>query len=172
MSFFDEAVSAVSATGETIEISTDRDRIDTDLVHDYLSRQTDWAAGIARGVVERSIHNSLVFGAYASDGRQIGFARAITDYATFAHIADVFVLPDWRRQGLGKRLVEAVLAHPSLQGLRRWSLATRDRHGLYARFGFAAPAEPEILMELRPDPAGAGGGGDRPVIASPRPQSL
>ena len=102
---FEDCVSPASSEGEAIEISTDRDRIDTDLVHDYLSRQTDWAAGIPRGTLERSIHNSLVFGAYTSDGRQIGFARAITDYATFAHLADVFVLQDWRRQGLGKRLV-------------------------------------------------------------------
>ena len=91
-----------------------------------------------------------MFGAYTSDGRQVGFARAITDYATFAHIADVFVLPGWRRQGLGKRLVEAILTHPKLQGLRRLSLATRDRHGLYARYGFTALAEPEIFMELCP----------------------
>jgi GNAT superfamily N-acetyltransferase len=147
---FEDSVSPAAAEGQAIEISTDRDRIDTDLVHDYLSRESDWAAGIPRGILERSIHNSLVFGAYTSDGRQVGFARAITDYATFAHIADVFVLPGWRRQGLGKRLVEAILTHPKLQGLRRWSLATRDRHGLYARYGFTALAEPEIFMELCP----------------------
>jgi GNAT superfamily N-acetyltransferase len=145
---FEDSVLPASAEAQSVEISTDRDRIDTDLVHEFLSRQTDWAAGIPRGTLERSLHNSLVFGAYTSDGRQVGFARAITDYATFAHIADVFVLPDWRRQGLGKRLVEAVLTHPKLQGLRRWSLATRDRHGLYARYGFTPLAEPEIHMEL------------------------
>lgn len=169
---FEDCVSPASSEGEAIEISTDRDRIDTDLVHNYLSRQTDWAAGIPRGTLERSIHNSLVFGAYTSDGRQIGFARAITDYATFAHLADVFVLPDWRRQGLGKRLVEAVLTHPKLQGLRRWSLATRNRHGLYARYGFTALAEPEIFMELCPERTDSGGHRERPVIASPGPGGL
>jgi len=145
---FEDCVSPASSEGEAIEISTDRDRIDTDLVHDYLSRQTDWAAGIPRGTLERSIHNSLVFGAYTSDGRQIGFARAITDYATFAHLADVFVLPDWRRQGLGKRLVEAVLTHPKLQGLRRWTLVTRDAHELYRQFGWEMLASPDSWMEI------------------------
>ena len=148
MRSFEDADS--QASGGDIEISTDRDRIDTDLVHGFLSRQTDWAAGIPRGTLERSIHNSLVFGAYRPDGSQVGFARAITDYATFAHIADVFVLPEWRGQGVGKRLIEAVLAYPGLQGLRRWSLATRDRHGLYARYGFTPLAEPEIFMEFYP----------------------
>ena len=158
---FEDSVLTASAEARSVEISTDRDRIDTDLVHDFLSRQSDWAAGIQRGTLERSLHNSLVFGAYTSDGRQVGFARAITDYATFAHIADVFVLPDWRRQGLGKRLVEAVLTHPKLQGLRRWSLATRDRHGLYARYGFMPLAEPEIHMELCPGRPESGGPGNR-----------
>jgi GNAT superfamily N-acetyltransferase len=80
----------------------------------------------------------------------VGFARTVTDCATFAHIMDMFVLPQWRRQGLGTRLIEAILAHPKLQGLRRWSLATRDRHGLYARYGFTPLAEPELFMELCP----------------------
>ena len=147
---FEESDASVQADAGGIEISTDPDRIDTDMVHDFLSRESYWAAGIPRGTLERSIHNSLVFGAYTADGRQIGFARAVTDYATFAHLLDLFVLPEWRRQGLGKRLVEAILTHPKLQGLRRWSLATRDRHGLYARYGFTALAEPQSFMELCP----------------------
>jgi GNAT superfamily N-acetyltransferase len=153
---FEESVRAVDMPLDRIEISTDPDRIDADLVHDFLSRESYWAAGIPRGTLERSIHNSLVFGAYTADGRQIGFARAVTDYATFAHVMDLFVLPEWRRQGLGRRLVEAILTHPKLQGLRRWSLATRDRHGFYARYGFTALAQPELFMELCPQrPAGA-----------------
>ena len=113
--------------GVDVEISTDRDRIDTDFVHGFLSGETEWGAGLPRGILERSIHNSLVVGAYQRDGSQIGFARAITDYGTFAHIADVYVLPEWRRRGIGKRLIEAILANPALKGLRRWSLATRER---------------------------------------------
>ncbi|HXV24419.1 MAG TPA: GNAT family N-acetyltransferase [Alphaproteobacteria bacterium] len=147
---FEDSDGPACAALDGIEISTDPDRIDTDLVHDFLSRQTDWAAGIPRGTLERSIHNSLVFGAYTLDGQQVGFARAVTDCATFAHIMDMFVLPQWRRQGLGKRLIEAILAHPKLQDLRRWSLATRDRHGLYSRYGFTRLAEPELFMELCP----------------------
>jgi GNAT superfamily N-acetyltransferase len=153
-----DRVSAPAWTpGADIEISTDRDRIDTDLVHGFLSGHTDWASGLPRGTLERSIHNSLVVGAYQRDGSQIGFARAITDYATFAHIADVFVLPEWRGRGIGKRLIEAILAHPGLQGLRRWSLATRDRHGLYARYGFTPLAEPDIFMERCPEPLDGSG---------------
>ncbi len=147
---FEDSDGRARAALDGIEISTDPDRIDTDLVHDFLSRQTDWAAGIARGTLERSIHNSLVFGAYTLEGQQVGFARTITDCATFAHIADMFVLPQWRRLGLGKRLIEAILTHPKLQDMRQWSLATRDRHGLYARYGFTPLAEPELFMELCP----------------------
>ena len=158
MKFEEPVSSSVRMPLDAVEISTDPDRIDTDLVHDFLSRHSSWAAGIPRGALERSIHNSLVFGAYANDGRQVGFVRAVTDYSTFAHVMDLFVLPDWRRKGVGKRLVEAILTHPKLQGLRRWSLATRDRHGFYARYGFTALAEPELFMELCPQrPAGAPG---------------
>ena len=137
--------------GVDVEISTDRDRIDTDFVHGFLGGETEWGAGLPRGILERSIHNSLVVGAYQRDGSQVGFARAITDYGTFAHIADVYVLPDWRGRGVGKRLIEAILAHPGLQGLRRWSLATRDGQGLYARYGFTPLAEPHMFMELCPE---------------------
>lgn len=145
MSFESSSQSGAGADG--IEISADPDRIDTDMVHDFLSRQSEWARGIPRGTVERSIHNSLVVGAYTAEGRQVGFARAVTDYATFAHIADLFVLPDWRGRGLGKRLVETIVTYPKLQGLRRWSLAARDRQALYARYGFTPLREPDIFME-------------------------
>jgi len=148
---------STGTSGAEIEISTDRDRIDTDLVHGFLSGQTEWGADLPRAALERSIHNSLVVGAYRRDGSQIGFARAITDYATFAHIADMFVLPEWRGRGIGKQLIEAILVHPGLQGLRRWFLATRDLHGLYARYGFTPLAEPGIFMERRPRPSEGSG---------------
>jgi len=134
-------------------VSDDKALLDLDLIHRFLSEQSYWAAGITRPVFERSIAGSLCFGLYDRTASQAGFARAISDHATFAWLGDVFVLPDHRGLGLGHRLVAAVLAHPELQGLRRWMLATRDAHALYARFGFAVPAEPGRLM-LRQAPAG------------------
>ena len=131
-------------------ISTDRLRLDLELIHTYLSEKSYWAVGRAREVVQRSIENSLPFGIYKGN-EQIGFARIVTDYATFAWIADVFVLPEHRGQGLSKWLMEVVLAHPELQGFRRWVLATKDAHGLYERFGFIPLHRPERWME-RPDP--------------------
>lgn len=128
------------------DISTDRDRLDVDLIHRFLSEQSHWARGIPRETVERSIAGSLCFGAYLN-GRQVGFARVISDFATFGWLVDVFVLPERRGQGIGKRLVDAVVAHPDLQGLRRFGLTTADAHGLYARYGFANPRWPERFME-------------------------
>jgi GNAT superfamily N-acetyltransferase len=127
-------------------VSTDRRRLDLDVIHGFLSRSY-WAEGIPRDVVERSIGNSLPFGVYDED-RQVGFARVVTDRATFAYVADVFVLEEYRGRGLSKWLMECILAHPELQELRRWQLSTRDAHGLYARYGFTAP-EPGNLMEIR-----------------------
>lgn len=131
-------------------VSTDPARLDLDVVHGYLA-SSYWAAGIPREVVARSIRGSLCFGLYehASTGTssQVGFARAITDRATYAYVADVFVLDSHRGQGLGVWLMECVMAHPDLQGLRRWSLVTRDAHGLYRRFGFVTPPAPERYME-------------------------
>ena len=136
-------------------ISTDRSRLNIELIHDFLSRSTYWAVGRRRDVVERSIENSLPFGIYKGDNEvgfaQVGFARVVTDYATFAWIADVFVLNDHRGQGLSKWLMEVILSHPELQGFRRWVLATKDAHGLYERFGFIPLHRPERWME-RPDP--------------------
>lgn len=128
-----------------IEISSERARMDVDAIHRYLSEESYWAAGIPRDVVERSIANSLCFGAF-DDGTQIGFARVITDFATFAYLADVFVLPSHRGRGVSKRIMEAAMAHPDLQGLRRWHLVTRDAHGLYAQFGFVPLDAPERHM--------------------------
>jgi GNAT superfamily N-acetyltransferase len=128
------------------EISTDRRRLDVGMIYRFLSEQSTWAVGISRDTVERSIDNSLCFGGFV-DGRQVAFARVVTDYATFANMVDVFVLPEYRGCGYSKRLVQAIVDHPSLQGLRRFMLATSDAHGLYERFGFTVPAKPETLME-------------------------
>jgi GNAT superfamily N-acetyltransferase len=133
-------------------ISTDPARLDLDMLHAFL-REAYWSTGIPRDVLERGIQNSLPFGLYAEDGAQCGFARVTSDYATFALLADVFVLSAHRGRGLSKWLVETVMAHPELQGLRRWLLATADAHELYRRFGFGAPADPGIYMmiERRPE---------------------
>ena len=130
----------------TLRISTDQSELDLPLIHHFLSTRTAWATGIPRGVFERSVRNSLCFGGYLGR-RQVAFARVISDYATFAYLVDVFVLPEHRGQGYAKRLMEAIMAHPELQGLRRFSLATTSAHGLYARFGFSAPLRPDSLME-------------------------
>ena len=130
-------------------ISTDKRRLDFAVIHEFLDKSY-WAAGRPIEIIMRSVENSLPFGLYKGD-MQIGFARVITDYATFAWIADVFVLEDFRGQGLSKWLMEVVLTHPDLQGLRRWVLATKDAHGLYRQFGFRELKRPERWME-RPDP--------------------
>jgi GNAT superfamily N-acetyltransferase len=126
-------------------VSTDPARLDRALIHRFLAASY-WAEGIPAAVVDRSIEGSIPFGLYLGDN-QIGFARVVTDRATFAYLADVFVLPDHRGAGLGRWLLECVLAHPDLQGLRRFLLATRDAHGLYERFGFTPPLRPQSLME-------------------------
>ena len=130
-------------------ISTDIARLDLDVIHSFLAHSY-WAEGVAREVVARSIANSLCFGIY--DGvRQVGFARVISDYATFAYLADVFVLESHRGRGLAKALMGTIMSHPHLQGLRRFTLGTADAHGLYRQFGFAEPRYPERQME-RGDP--------------------
>jgi GNAT superfamily N-acetyltransferase len=127
-------------------ISTDPGRLDLGLVHRYLSEDAYWSAGVSREVVERSIEHSLNFGLYR-DEEQVGFARVVTDYATFAWLADVFVLEPHRRRELGKWLVETVLGHPELRGLRRWLLATKDAHALYERFGFrSTTGDPRFMV--------------------------
>lgn len=126
-------------------ISTDPARIDLEVVFDFLSEEAYWAQGRERDVVERSVAGSLVFGVYDAD-RQIGFARAVTDRATFAWICDVFILPEARGNGLGVWLMECIVAHPLLQGLRRMFLATRDAHDLYRKVGFSELPEPSRFM--------------------------
>jgi GNAT superfamily N-acetyltransferase len=131
-------------------ISTDDKLLDTRIIHDFISRQSYWGQGRSLGVVQRALDNSLNFGLYR-DHQQVGFARVVTDYATFAWIADVFILTEHRGRGLAKWLMEIILAHPRLQGFRRWVLATKDAHGLYERFGFIPLHRPERWLE-RPDP--------------------
>jgi len=127
-------------------VTTDRAQLSEELIHEFLS-QSYWAEGIPRETVARSMRNSLCFGLFEGS-RQIGFARVITDYATFAYLADVFILAGYRGRGLGKFLMECVVKHPELQGLRRWVLATRDAHSLYRKFGFTPLAHPDRFMEL------------------------
>ncbi len=128
-------------------ISTGRERLDLDTIHAFLANSY-WAKGIPREVVERSIANSLCFGIYDGSGRQVGFARVISDFATVAYLGDVFVLEERRGRGLSKWLMECIMEHPALQNLRRWILLTRDAHELYAKFGFTPVKSPERYMEL------------------------
>ena len=129
-----------------IVVTTDRSRLDLDVIHGFLTTSY-WARGIPRETVARSMEHSLCFGAF-DEGRQIGFARVVSDHATFAYICDVFALESHRGSGVGKSLMAAIMSHPELQGLRRWTLFTRDAHGLYRQFGFGAAAHPERLMEV------------------------
>ena len=129
-----------------MHITTDNADLNIALIHQFLSEQSYWAKGIPRATVEKAIANSLCFGGYV-DGQQIAFARVVSDYATFANLVDVFVLPAERGKGYSKALMSAVFAHPELQGLRRFMLATSDAHSLYAQFGFTAPANPQAFME-------------------------
>jgi len=129
------------------EISTDRDRLDVAMIHAFLANDSYWVPGISRSSVEKCIKHSLCFGAYA-DGRQIAFARVVTDYVRFAHLLDVFVLPEFRGRGLGKLLMRKILSHPELHTIVRYTLGTQDAHGLYAQYGFTSIANPERQMEL------------------------
>lgn len=129
-----------------LRITTDRAELDVALIHRFLSQESTWAKGIPLATVQRSLEASLCFGGFL--GReQVAFARVISDYATFANLVDVFVLPAHRGQGYSKAMMRAVLAHPDLQGLRRFTLATFDAHGLYRQFGFTEPANPQSFME-------------------------
>lgn len=130
-------------------ISTDKSLLDLDVIHGFLNASY-WAAGRSVETIRRSIENSLPFGVYKG-AKQVGFARVITDYATFAWIADVFILDEHQGKGLGKWLMEVIIAHPELQGFRRWVLATKDAHELYRKFGFNELRLPERWME-RHDP--------------------
>ena len=129
------------------EISTDPTRLDLDLTHRFLNEEAYWSLGVPMDVVKRAIAGSIVFGVYLGQD-QVGFARVVSDKATFAWLGDVFVVAEHRGHGLGKWLMECVKSHPELQGLRRWMLATRDAHGLYEQYGFTI-VEPGRFMEIR-----------------------
>ncbi len=137
---------------EGYEISSDNARLDIDAIHAYLARSY-WSPGIPRDTVARAAANSLCFGAYErAGGRQVGFTRVITDYATFAYLCDVYILEDHRGRGLSKAMMRAATGHPALAGARRVMLATRDAHGLYRQFGFGDVVRNTNLMEIvRPD---------------------
>jgi GNAT superfamily N-acetyltransferase len=133
-------------TKGSYSLTADRRRIDVDAVHAFLTRSF-WARGISKELVAKSILHSLSFGVF--DGRaQVAFARVVTDYSTYAYLCDVYVLEEYRGKGLGTWMIEFVMDHPELQGLRRFQLVTRDAHGLYTRFGFKVPDNPERQMEI------------------------
>lgn len=141
-----------------LRISTDKAELDVGLIHRFLSTEAYWSRGIPSETVARGIANSLCFGGYIEGVGQVAFARVISDFATFGYLADVFVLPTHRGHGYSKQLMDAIMAHPQLQGLRRFMLATSDAHGVYAQYGFAAPAKPQTLMEIvRPNIYAAAG---------------
>ena len=128
-------------------ISTDPARFDLEVIHNFLTN-CYWAKGVPRDVVARSIEHALCFGVYDGSGAQVGFARVISDFATVAYVGDVFVLDSHRGRGLGKWLMQCIMQHPALQGLRRWILTTRDAHGLYSQVGFTPVKSPERFMEI------------------------
>lgn len=127
-------------------ISTDIKRLQISTIHHFLSSQSYWAKGIPLEIVQQSIANSLCFGIYYH-AKQVGFARVVTDYATFAYLADVFILPPFRGLGLSKWLIQVIIQHPKLQNLRRWMLGTADAHMLYEQYGFTPLANPQRFME-------------------------
>lgn len=133
---------------ENIIISTDRERLDIPMIHQYLSERSYWAKGRSLETVRQSIANSLCFGVYDVSGKQLGFARVATDYAVFGWLMDVFILEEYLGKGLGKLLIKAVTEHSALKNLRRIGLGTADAHGLYEQYGFTGLSKPENMMEL------------------------
>jgi GNAT superfamily N-acetyltransferase len=143
----------VTQTGERgYTITDDRNRVDLAVVHGYLSRSSYWAIGRPLETVRRSVENSLCFSVFSPAGEQVGFARLVTDHATFAWLCDVFILEEHRGRGLSKRLMEAIVSHPDLATIKRIALRTRDAHGLYRPYGFTEITQIETWME-RPGPA-------------------
>jgi GNAT superfamily N-acetyltransferase len=132
-------------------ISTDLEKQDLRAVYEFLSTQAYWCLNIPFERVKRAAEHSLNFGLFDPEGRQIGYARIISDMSTIAYLGDVYVLPEWRGHGLSKWLIATIMQHPELQGMRRWLLATRDAHGLYEQFGWKVVAHPERWMEVTTD---------------------
>lgn len=128
-------------------VTTDKNKLDLPLIHGFLSTQAYWCLNIPFATVKRSIEHSFCFGVYQGD-KQVGFARVITDFATIAYLGDVFILPEHRGRGLSKRLVAEIMAHPDLQGMRRWILLTGDAHELYRQYGWKPIANPTLYMEV------------------------
>jgi N-acetylglutamate synthase-like GNAT family acetyltransferase len=146
---------------QQITISDDKSRLDIGKIHHFLCTQSTWAKGISPDIVRRSIAHSVCLGAYAAN-QQVGFCRIITDQATFANLVDVIVWPEYRGQGIAAKLMAAVLQHPSVADVRRFTLATSNAHGLYAKYGFTALKKPDSFMEIyRPD-----------IYATAKPNSL
>ncbi len=129
------------------QISTDKSLLDFEIIHNYLSKDSYWAQGMPAVTLKKAIENSICFGVYFKK-QQIGFATVISDKATFAYIGNVFILPEFRGRGLSKWLMQTIIEYPELQGLRRWSLATADAHGLYKQFGFTELSRPDRWMEI------------------------
>jgi GNAT superfamily N-acetyltransferase len=132
---------------QTVTITTAVEDQDVDVIHRFLSEESPWAKGISRPLVQESVRNSLNFGLFVANA-QVGYARVISDYATFAYLLDVFVLREYRGRGYSRQLMDAVVAHPRLQGLRRFILVSSTARGLYQQYGFAPPAKPETFMEI------------------------
>ncbi len=130
-----------------VTISTDKAKLDLNLIYTFLHNDSYWAKGIPFELVQKSIKNSVCFGVYVEE-KQIGFARVITDNATFAYLADVFIVDEFRGKGVSKQLMKFIKSHPDLQALRRWMLATADAHGLYEQFDFKNLSHPERMMEI------------------------
>lgn len=128
-------------------ISTDKSKLNLDLISDFLMSKSYWAKDRTRHVIERSIENSFCFGVYSNSGDQIGFARVVTDFAVFAWLMDIFILEDYRGNGIGQKLMDQILTHPDLKSVQRWGLGTKDAHELYKKFGFRSLLKPEVMME-------------------------
>jgi len=126
---------------------TDKTKLNIDLIVDFLQNKSYWARTRSKETIERSIENSFCFGLFDTENQQVGFARVITDFAVFAWVLDVFILEVYRGKGFGRLLMQEVMSHPSLQGLRRWGLGTNDAHGLYQKFGFTSLSNPDIMMK-------------------------
>lgn len=132
-----------------ITISNSHEEMDLDVIHNYLANVAYWSPNISKDRVEKAMLNSLPFGLFL-DGKQVGYARVVSDYTTFAYLGDVFVLPEHQGKGLGKQLLTAIHAHPHLQGLRGWVLKTKDAHALYQQFGWVTEPKPEMVMTFKP----------------------
>ena len=141
----------ITTTKGDFTISTDKSKLDLEVIHDYLANQSYWSKNIPKERIRKSIANALCFGIYYKD-KQIGYAKVVSDFSTMAYLGDVFVLEDYRGQGLSKWLMETIMSHPEITGLRRWILLTSDAHELYKKFGWQPIASPEKWMEIhRPD---------------------